>query len=200
MLTRLFVLGLLAWQPLSGYQMQVILQQSQTERWAGILPGSIYHALKKMAAEGLVVLQETQQVGNRAKAIYAITPAGEEEFRKLLKEAWRVPMVHFPSGIYAALGFLEGLPREAVLQALDEQIELLQTELEIWNAGELAKADFMSNMMPDYQRAMFANGREHLELDLRFLRYLRENLPALPPLPLIPMPLPPSSPLEEEIS
>src|SRR5262249_46497942 len=152
-------------------QIQVILQQSQTERWAGILPGSIYHALKKLTIEGLVILQETQQVGNRAKAIYAITPAGQEEFRELLKEAWQIPMVHFPSGVYAALGFLESLPREVVLEALDKQIELLQAELEIWNAGEHAKAEFIPGPVPDYQRALFANGREHLEIDLRFLRH-----------------------------
>jgi DNA-binding PadR family transcriptional regulator len=115
MLTRLFVLSLLTWRPLSGYEMQVILQLNQTERWAGILPGSIYHALKKLAAEGLVVLQATEQVGNRAKAIYAITAAGGEEFRRLLKETWRVPMLHFPAGIYAALGFLDSLPREEVI-------------------------------------------------------------------------------------
>jgi DNA-binding PadR family transcriptional regulator len=88
MLTRLFVLGLLTWRPLSGYEMQVILQLNQTERWAGILPGSIYHALKKLAAEGMVVLQATEQVGNRAKAIYAISwrAAGWQ-----MPLAWRLP-------------------------------------------------------------------------------------------------------------
>ncbi len=168
MLTRLFVLGLLTWRPLSGYEIHFILQQNQTERWAGILPGSIYHALKKLADEGFVVLQATEQVGNRAKAIYAITSAGEEEFRRLLKETWRVPLLHFPSGIYTALGFVDSLPR--------------------------VKAQYIPEAMLEYQRALFANGREHLEIDLRFLRYLRETLPSVPRLSLT---LPPV-PLEEE--
>src|SRR5215467_5997670 len=107
MLTRLFVLGLLARRPMSGYEIQLILQFSRTEQWVGILPGSVYHALKKLASEGLVVLQATEHAGNRSKAIYAITQAGEEEFRQILRETWRMPTLHFPSGLYAALSFLE---------------------------------------------------------------------------------------------
>ena len=45
-MVRLLVLGLLQFKPLSGYEIQQILQVSQIDVWAGILPGSIYHALK----------------------------------------------------------------------------------------------------------------------------------------------------------
>src|SRR5262249_34207457 len=144
MLTRLFVLGLLARQPLSGYEIQLLLQVSRTEQWVGILPGSVYHALKKLASEGLVVLHSTEQTGNRTKAIYAITPTGEEEFRRILREAWRMPALHFPSGLYTALSFFEDLPLEEVLRCLDEQISALETELETWNAGEIAKSEVVS--------------------------------------------------------
>ncbi len=196
MLTRLVVLGILMQRPMSGYEIQLLLQLNRTEQWAGILPGSIYHALKKLAGEGLVVLQAIEQAGNRTKAIYAITPQGEEEFRRLLKDTWRTPMLHFPSGVYAALGFLDDLPREQVTQALDEQIAALEGELMAWNAGELAKAEVIPAPMPEYQRAIFANGREHMEIDLRFLRHLRETLPSTPRLSL----MFPSLPLEEENS
>src|SRR5438270_7394415 len=126
MLTRLTILGLLLRQPMSGYEIQLILQVNRSEQWAGILPGSIYHALKKLASEGLVVLQAIEQTGNRTKAIYAITPQGEKEFRRLLRDTWRSPVLHFPSGVYTALGFVDDLPREEVIQALDEQIAALK--------------------------------------------------------------------------
>ena len=185
MLTRLFVLGLLARRPMTGYEIQLILQLSRTEQWVGILPGSVYHALKKLASEGLVVLQTTQQTGNRTKAIYAITPAGEEEFRTVLRETWRMPALHFPSGLYAALSFFEDLPLDEVLRSLDEQIVALEKELATWNAGEIAKSEVTSTPLPDYLHALFANGREHMEADLRFLRYLRETLPTAPRVSLI---------------
>jgi DNA-binding PadR family transcriptional regulator len=187
MLTRLFVLGLLMQRPMAGYAIQVILQVSQTQQWARVLPGSVYHALKKLADEGFVVLQATEQSGNRSKAIYAITPAGKEEFRSLLKEAWSTPVLHFPAEIYAALSFLDDLPREEIVFALDERIAALERELASWNEGEIKKAEFMQGPLPDYLQALFANGREHMEVDLRFLRYLREAIPSAPSLvPLIP--------------
>ena len=91
MLTRLMVLGCLMQWPMTGYQIQLILQVSQTEQWAGILPGSVYHALKKLEKEGMVMLKGTEKTGNRLKSIYEITPAGKDEFSKLLKEAWQKP-------------------------------------------------------------------------------------------------------------
>ena len=187
MLTRLFVLGLLMQRPMAGYAIQVVLQLSQTQQWAKVLPGSVYHALKKLADEGFVVLQATEQAGNRSKAIYAITPAGKEEFRTLLKEAWSTPVLHFPAEIYAALSFLDDLPREEIVLALDEQIAALERELSTWNEGEIKKAEFIQGQLPDYLQALFANGREHMEVDLRFLHYLREVIPSTPRLvPLIP--------------
>jgi DNA-binding PadR family transcriptional regulator len=187
MLTRLFVLGLLMQRPMSGYAIQVILQLSQTQQWARVLPGSVYHALKKLADEGFVVLQATEQAGNRSKAIYAITPAGKEEFRTLLKEAWSAPILHFPAEIYAALSFIDDLPREEIVLALDERIAALEHELATWNEGEIKKTEFMQGPLPDYLHALFANGREHMEIDLRFLRYLREAIPSAPRLePLLP--------------
>ena len=187
MLTRLFVLGLLMQRPMTGYAIQIVLQLSQTQQWARVLPGSVYHALKKLADEGFVVLQATEQAGNRSKAIYAITPAGKEEFRSLLKQAWSTPVLHFPAEIYAALSFLDDLPREEIVLALDERIAALEHELATWNEGEIKKAEFMQGPLPDYLQALFANGREHMEVDLRFLRYLREAIPSAPSLvPLIP--------------
>lgn len=187
MLTRLFVLGLLMQRPMAGYAIQVILQLSQTQQWARVLPGSVYHALKKLADEGFVVLQSTEQAGNRSKAIYAITPEGKVEFRKLLKEAWSAPVLHFPAEIYAALSFLDDLSREEIVRAIDERIAALESELSHWNEGESKKAEFMQAPLPDYMQAIFANGREHMEVDLRFLRNLREMIPTAPRLPLIPV-------------
>ncbi len=51
-MTRLMVLGMLRTKPMSGYEMQQLMQVSEVDKWAGILPGSIYHALKKMDKRG----------------------------------------------------------------------------------------------------------------------------------------------------
>ena len=163
--------------PMSGYQIQLILQVSQTEQWAGILPGSVYHALKKLEKEGMVVLKGTEKTGNRLKLIYEITPTGKEEFSNLLKEAWQNPCLHFPSGIYGAVSFLDDTQLKEVLPLIDQQIGILKNELEEWNAGETAKAKFYNAELPDYMKAIFENGRKHIELDIALLKNLQKTLP-----------------------
>jgi DNA-binding PadR family transcriptional regulator len=185
MLARLVVLGLLLRRAMTGYEVQRLLELNQMEQWAGILPGSIYHALKKLEREGLITLRAVEATGNRTRAIYVITPAGAVEFRRLLGEAFRVSAPHYPASVYAALSFVDELPREEVVRLLDEQIAALEGQLVTWNEGERAKAAVMPDVpMPGYLTAIFANGREHMELDLRFLRHLRDTLPAEPPLAL----------------
>lgn len=177
-MTRLVLLGMLSRRPMSGYEIQRYLQMVRIDQWSSILPGSIYHALKKMAAEGLVEVQATERTGYRTRVIYAITPAGRAEYRRLLREALRTPPRSLPSDFYLTLGFMDDLPREEVVAALDEQIARLEEQLRAWNEGEETKAK--ATPLPGYMRAAFANGREHMEADLRFLRYLREVLPRTP--------------------
>jgi DNA-binding PadR family transcriptional regulator len=181
MITRLFVLGLLALQPMSGYAIQHYLRLNRAEHWAKIWPGSIHHALKRLLADGLIQLHTTEQTGHRTKALYAITTAGLAEFHRLLEQAWATADPHYPVGLYTALTFLTALPRDTVLTALDAHIATLQTELETWNRGEITRAVQIPPQMRAFVQLSFANGREHMEVDLRFLRALREQLPTLPP-------------------
>src|SRR5258708_13095016 len=101
MLTRVFVLGLLSFQPMSGYAIQHYLRLNRAEHWAAILPGSIHYALKKLAAEGFATLQATEQTGYRTKVIYAITDAGRHEFHRLLEHLSSPPHHPSPLGLYA---------------------------------------------------------------------------------------------------
>jgi DNA-binding PadR family transcriptional regulator len=193
-LTRLIVLGMLAIRPMSGYEIQRFLQLSRTDQWAGVLPGSIYHALKKLAEEGLVRLEATEHLGNRARALYAITPAGQIAYRALLQSAWATPSPHFPTGIYVALMFAGDLPTDVILAALNQHIAALEEQIATWTEGEAIKTELAPEPMRSLQRAIFANGRDHFEIDLRFLRDLRAMLQTTPP---ITVPIPP---LEEEPS
>lgn len=174
MSTRLFVLGLLAERPQHGYEIRKWLEKRRTDLWADVLPGSIYYALKKMTVEGFVRLSATEQSGQRLRAIYAITPRGRREFRRLLKEAWRTPPRSIPTGINAALAFVNELPKQQVLSAIAEMIAALERDLEAWTSGEERKAEY--TVMTEAIRASFINGRDHINADLRFLRRLQELL------------------------
>jgi DNA-binding PadR family transcriptional regulator len=174
MTTRLFVLGLLAERPRHGYEIRKWLEKRRTDLWANVPPGSIYHALKKTTAEGLIKLSSTEQSGLRRRAVYAITPRGRREFRRLLREAWRRPPHSIPAGINTALSFIDELPRQEVREAIAETIAALEKDLEAWTLGEERKAQY--TVMTEAIRASFINGRDHINADLRFLRRLRELL------------------------
>src|SRR5581483_1148932 len=174
MSTRLMVLGLLNEGPRHGYEIQKWLEESQTGLWADVLPGSIYHALQRMQKEGFVELRETEQSGHRLRAVYAITETGRSELQRLLREALQRPPRAFPTEFYTALAFLKELPGQEVLTMIEALIPRLEEEIALWNQGEVIKSEYV--LLPEYVRAAFANGREHLEADLRLLQRLREIL------------------------
>ena len=184
MTARLFVLGLLAERPRHGYEIRKWLEQRRTDLWADVLPGSIYHALKQMTREGLVRLSSTERSGKRVRAIYAITPRGRREFKRLLREAWRTPPRSIPTGINSALTFINDLPRREVIEAVTETITALEQVLETWTSGDWhrppspspkwSKAEYA--VMTEMISAAFVNGREHISADLKFLRRIRAVL------------------------
>jgi DNA-binding PadR family transcriptional regulator len=114
--TRMMILGIVRiFQPVHGYDVHRELESWRAEHWASVAPGSIYHALKKLAGEGLLAEVATEQVGARpARTTYEITPKGEAEFQGLLRRYWweyTMPVDPF----MAAFAFLPALPpREAV--------------------------------------------------------------------------------------
>jgi DNA-binding PadR family transcriptional regulator len=169
---RLMVLGLLNDSPKSGYAVQKWLEESSADAWADVQIGSIYHALRQMEKEGLLQVQANIQTGYRSKAIYTITEAGRTEFRQLLRDALQTLPRSFPAAFYTMLVFVEELPRTEILAAIDLLIPKLEQEIEAWRTGEVIKQGLID--LPPHVRVIFANGREHLEADLRMLHQLKE--------------------------
>jgi DNA-binding PadR family transcriptional regulator len=177
MSTRLLILGMLTRAPMHGYELQRSLEVSRVDAWAEVLPGSIYHALKKMAEEGLVRVQATEQTGHRLRAVYAITDEGHISFRSMLREALKQPPRSFPTNFYAALAFHDALPRAELQVAAEALIPQLERELEQWKEGEGARS--RADATPPELRLFSANARQHIEADLAMLRALRD-LPTIP--------------------
>jgi DNA-binding PadR family transcriptional regulator len=87
--TRLFVLGALARRgPMYGHQLRRNARMDRAELWSDVRPGSLYGALHRLAAEGLIEPLRTEQSGNLpARTVYAITDEGRRELRALRAEA-----------------------------------------------------------------------------------------------------------------
>jgi DNA-binding PadR family transcriptional regulator len=87
--TRLFVLGALAKHgPMYGHQIRRDARLGRADLWSDVRPGSLYGALHRLAAEGLIEPVRTEQSGNLpARTVYAITAEGQRELRALRAEA-----------------------------------------------------------------------------------------------------------------
>ncbi|WP_028559078.1 PadR family transcriptional regulator [Paenibacillus pinihumi] len=173
-MTRLMVLGLLRNGPMSGYQMHQMLQMLQSDKWAGILPGSIYHALKKMEQEKFVEIASVEQTGNRSKAIYRITPSGEQEMKKLITESLSISSIAFPAPLYTGISFLAWIPADEAVAALDQQIAKITKDYEEMKYGEEQKQQ--EGDLPAIVRLSFDNMYDHYELHLSFLQKLKSEI------------------------
>ncbi len=89
--TRLFVLAALAKRgPMYGHQLRRDARVDRADLWSDVRPGSLYGALHRLEAEGLIEPLRTEQSGNLpARTVYAITAEGHYELRALRAEALR---------------------------------------------------------------------------------------------------------------
>jgi DNA-binding PadR family transcriptional regulator len=121
--TRLLVLGVVrGYGRAHGYLIGNDLLSWGAGEWANVKWGSIYHALKQLTKEGLLV-DETVPPG---RTDYELTPKGEAEFQKLLRDALRRPETR-PDQLAAGLALLPSLTRADAVALLTERLAALET-------------------------------------------------------------------------
>jgi len=178
-MTRLMVLGMLRIKPMSGYEIQQMLQVMQSDQWAGILPGSIYHALKKMDKEGLVKISAVESTGNRSKAIYEITEAGEDEYATLLLESFAVSSVILPTSLYTGLSMLNlpnpNIDKKDILKNVILHREKLEKQMASLKRGLEEKQKHFLNNDPFYNLT-YKNIEKQFAIQIEFLKELEELL------------------------
>ncbi|MEU1370225.1 PadR family transcriptional regulator [Streptomyces sp. NPDC005803] len=72
-----------------GYQIRNDLEYWGAHEWSNAKPGSIYHALKQMAKQGVLLAHEVapSTAGGPPRTEYEITARGDEEYFTLLRAA-----------------------------------------------------------------------------------------------------------------
>jgi DNA-binding PadR family transcriptional regulator len=95
--------------------------------WSNAKPGSIYHALKQLARQGLLRPYETapSTAGGPPRTQYELTGEGESEFLRLLRHALTA-VDEKPDMLTAGVGFLVDLPREEAVALLEKRVAALE--------------------------------------------------------------------------
>lgn len=141
-----------------GYQLNQFLEEHM-DFMPSIKPSTVYYGLERLAEEGLVITREEQEGNRPTRQIYEITPAGEAEFQRLLRENLR----RYDPGESAddiGIAFLNALPAAEVRPWLAEKRAAIQ--------GEIAKLE-------EAMEQIGANSSAHLSLS-RTLGRLQSDL------------------------
>ncbi|MFI0715493.1 PadR family transcriptional regulator [Streptomyces inhibens] len=125
---RLLVLGAVRQHGRAhGYQVRNDLEYWGAHEWSNAKPGSIYHALKQMAKQGLLRAHDLapSTAGGPPRTEYELTAAGEAEFFALLRAALAQPDQKVDM-LSAAIGFVVDLPRDEAVALLKERVRALR--------------------------------------------------------------------------
>ncbi|MCO1574438.1 PadR family transcriptional regulator [Crossiella sp. SN42] len=130
---RLLVLGVVRRHGRAhGYQVRADLESWGAHEWSTATSGSVYHALKAMTGQGLLLLHETRpsEAGGPPRMEYELTQQGEEAYFALLRKALTS---HDPGLdlIAAAVGLIEDLPRAEAISLLRKRSEAMAS----WRAS-----------------------------------------------------------------
>jgi DNA-binding PadR family transcriptional regulator len=171
------ILGFLMESEMTGYDLKRRFQDPVGFFYRAS-DGSLYPALKKLAADGLVTMR-TERRGRRARKIYAITERGRERFLAMLREPAqplyvfdeaqvKVYFAHHDPG--AGLEHLERMHREdaesaGMLAMLVNEMDLRSEDpfrrvvVEMGRAVTAAKAEVVAGLIGQLRRGIEGSRR-----------------------------------------
>ncbi|MFE7706806.1 PadR family transcriptional regulator [Streptomyces sp. NPDC057486] len=121
---RLLVLGAVRQHGRAhGYQVRNDLEYWGAHEWSNAKPGSVYHALKQMAKQGLLIAHEVapSTAGGPPRTEYEITEKGAEEYLALLRAAL-TSYDQKMDVLSAGIGFIVDLERSEAVALLKERV------------------------------------------------------------------------------
>lgn len=128
---RLLVLGAVIGRGAAhGYQARKDLASWRVDLWGSIGQGSIYHALRRLNSEGLLVHADSgddEQSAGPARTLYRPTDAGRRAFVELLEQTLASDE-NTPDETMAAVGFLTMLTRARAIVLLEQRLDAFRAK------------------------------------------------------------------------
>jgi DNA-binding PadR family transcriptional regulator len=145
----LFILGALArGGPMHGHQIRRAAQVDRTELWADVKPGSLYGALRRMAAEGVIEALRTEREGNLPeRTVYAITDEGRGELSALRHAILRDTRLR-PDPVDLALQSVDDIPEAELRGLVEDRRAALAGELASWQRLYQHAAPYLKGLEP----------------------------------------------------
>ncbi len=171
---RFFVLASLAAHgPMHGHGIRRQAREDRAELWSEVRAGSLYPALHKLEAEGLVRPLRTEQLGKRpARTVFEITDEGRRELRLLWEELFAESIE--PAAIDLAIYHAALFPPERVRALLEDRRAALTSEESTLRRLQTVAEPHMSA----WERAGFRHRLMRIATDLEWLDELLNTNPS----------------------
>ena len=129
------VLALLREAPMHPYRMQRLLRDRHKDEILALKRGSLYHAIGRLARDGLIEAAATGRDGRRPeRTTYRITAAGQKGLTSALRQMISIPRRE-SSEFMAAMSFLVHIKPEDAIPHLEERCQHLEDEIERCSVG-----------------------------------------------------------------
>jgi DNA-binding PadR family transcriptional regulator len=183
------ILLLLAHEPMHPYGLRQRLQEWDKDRVINVSQrNAIYYTIDRLRQGGLITLRETARQDNRPdRSVYEATDKGVERARRWLSEMLATPVYEYPI-FPAALAFLQSIPAEAAVAALEQRMAALEADIRQLRehvdshvAGFPGGVDRIFLVEVEYQQAMWEaelSWVSQLVADIRAGRAWAGGLPA----------------------
>ena len=128
----LIVLGMLKKESLSAYDIQKLVEYRNISRWVKISTPSIYKKVIQLEEKGYVKSTPVKEGRMAEKAVYALTPAGEEKFQDLMLEIASEPIRIFLdfNAVIVNLSSLGPENQKACLESIESNVKVLTEYLD----------------------------------------------------------------------
>jgi len=142
---RLFILGALQrGGDMYGHQIRRAAQLDRTELWTDFRQGSLYGALHRMAAEGVIEIVRTEQEGNMpARTVYRITETGVAELVAIRDQALRETGIR-PDPVDLALQNVADMSEDELRAVMEQRRAAIAAELTSWRHLQDTAAPFLT--------------------------------------------------------
>jgi DNA-binding PadR family transcriptional regulator len=157
----------------TGYDIRKASSEGDYSYFAEASFGSIYPALNRLEAEGLVTCRLEPQEGKPARKVYSITDAGRQAFLEELSEPPKPDV--FRSEFLLVAIYAKLLGPEVIEKALDQRLEQLQEELKCMEECEGKCSPGETNFDPLMAAAGEWTRRYGRHVMTASIAYLEEN-------------------------
>ncbi|EFO29590.1 transcriptional regulator, PadR family protein [Roseibium sp. TrichSKD4] len=151
MSVRTLCLAILTFGDATGYEIRKESTEGRFSYFDDASFGSIYPALARLEADGMVTVREEQQQGKPARKVYSITEAGRDEFLASLCEPQAADTFKSPFLLIAL--YAKDLGPDVIRRALDRRKEQVLAELKMLEDCGDEPPHPGSNWIRDYGRA-----------------------------------------------